>query len=150
MASTPSEKQPEQATPPTPQEIARLARSFSKATDKLLGLCKKGEPMTHAPYRFAAIHAIELYLTAYLQLNNHEPKTIRKLQHNLEQRTDHATKAGLKLRKRTIAHLRELTSTREYVETRYHPTTLKNLTQPNAIIATLKDVEDKVMKVVAH
>jgi len=150
MASMPSEKQTDQATPPTPQELANLARSFSEATDKLLGLCKKGKPLTHAPYRFAAIHAIELYLTAYLQLNNHEPKTIRKLQHNLEERTARATEAGLKLRKRTIAHLGELTSTREYVETRYQPTALKNLTQPNRLIATLKDVEDKVMKVVAR
>jgi len=150
MAAAHGEKQPEKATPPTPQELAKLARSFSEATDKLLGLCKKGQPLTHAPYRFAAIHAIELYLTAYLQLNNHEPKKIRGLQHDLAKRTDHATKAGLKLRKRTIAHLRELTSTREYVETRYHPTTLKNLTQPNAIIATLKDVEDKVRQVVAR
>lgn len=150
MASAPGEKQPEPATPPTAQELASLARSFSEATDKLLGLCKKRQPLTHAPYRFAAIHAIELYLTAYLQLNNHEPKTIRKLQHNLEHRTDRATEAGLKLRKRTIAHLRELTSTREYVETRYQPTAMKNLTQPNRLIATLKDVEDKVMKVVAR
>lgn len=150
MGSTPCENQTDHATSPTPQELANLARSFSEATDKLLGLCKKGKPLTHAPYRFAAIHAIELYLTAYLQLNNHEPKTIRGLQHDLAKRTDHATKAGLKLRKRTIAHLRQLTSNREYVETRYHPAAMKNLTQPNAIIATLKDVEDKVMKVVAR
>lgn len=150
MASAPSEKQPEEATSPTPRELASLASSFSEATYKLLDLCRKGEPLTHAPYRFAAIHAIELYLTAYLQLNNHEPQKIRKLQHNLEGRTTRAIEAGLKLRARTIAHLRELTSTREYVETRYQPTALKKLTQPNRLIATLREVEDKVMKVVAR
>lgn len=150
MESTPTERKPEQERPSTPQELAELASSFSEATNTLLGLCKKGQPLSHAPYRFAAIHAIELYLTAYLQLRNHEPKKIRELQHDLSQRTTKATEAGLKLRKRTIEHLRELTSNREYVETRYRPTTLKNLTQPNAIMATLRDVQGKVTKALSR
>lgn len=128
----------------TPKALVELARSYSKASKRYIGLHKSTESLTQAPYRFAAIHAIELYLTAYLQLNRHEPKAIRELQHNLEERTARAAKAGLNLRKRTINHLGKLTSTREYVETRYHPGALKKLSQLQQLHATLNDVQQKV------
>ena len=140
-------------TTTTPQELVQLAQSYFEASEKFLRPCKKAkksphQTLAHAPYRFNAIHAIELYLSAYLQLNKHEPQEIRDLQHNLEERTTRATKAGLVLRKRTISHLGKLTSTREYVETRYHPAALKKLSQPTQLLATLKDVRLKVEKAV--
>jgi hypothetical protein len=141
----------------TPQELVQLAQSYFEASEKFLRPCKKADKkakksphqtLAHAPYRFNAIHAIELYLSAYLQLNKHEPQEIRDLQDNLEERTTRATKAGLVLRKRTISHLGKLTSTREYVETRYHPAALKKLSQPTQLLATLNDVRQKVEKAV--
>ncbi len=145
----------------TPQEMLELAQSYFEASEKFLKPSKKADKkadkkakkpphqtLAHAPYRFNAIHAIELYLSAYLQLNKHEPQEIRDLQHNLEERTTRATKAGLVLRKRTISHLGKLTSTREYVETRYHPAALKKLSQPTQLLATLKEVREKVEKAV--
>jgi len=135
--------------PTTPKELVELAQSFVAASETYLTLHKKTKSVAQAPYRFNAIHAIELYLTAYLQLNKHEPGEIRDLQHNLKERTARATKAGLVLRKRTISHLGKMTSTREYVETRYHPAALKKLSQPTQLLATLKEVREKVEKAVA-
>jgi len=135
--------------PTTPKELVELAQSFVAASETYLTLNKKTKSLAQAPYRFNAIHAIELYLTAYLQLNKHEPGEIRDLQHNLKERTARATKAGLVLRKRTISHLGKMTSTREYVETRYHPAALKKLSQPTQLLATLKEVREKVEKAVA-
>jgi hypothetical protein len=104
--------------------------------------------LPQAPYHFNAIHAIELYLTARLQLNNQEPQEIGNLQHNLKKRTARATKAGLVLRKRKISHLGKMTSTGEYVEIRHHPATLKKLSPPTHLVATLKDVGKKLEKAV--
>lgn len=132
----------------TPKELVELAQSFVAASETYLALKGKTDPLAQAPYRFNAIHAIELYLTAYLQLNKHEPEEIRDLQHDLKERTARATKAGLVLRKRTISHLGKMTSTREYVETRYHPAALKKLSQPTQLLATLKEVREKVEKAV--
>lgn len=147
MPPTPAEP-PKDMAATTPKELLELAKSYSKASMTYLSAEKSKASLANAPYHFAALHAIELYLTAYLQLNSHEPKDIRDLQHNLEARTEHATKAGLILRKRTVRHLRKLTSSREYVEARYHPAALKNLSQRTQLLATLNDVKDKVEKVV--
>lgn len=130
----------------SPKELVELAQSYVAASEAYLALNKKTSSLAQAPYRFNAIHAIELYLTAYLQLNKHEPQEIRDLQHDLKERTQRATKAGLILRKRTIRHLGKLTSSREYVETRYHPAALKKLSQPTQLLATLTEVREKVEK----
>jgi hypothetical protein len=90
--------------------------------------------LAQAPYHF---NAIKLYLTASLQLNNHEPQEIRDLQHNLKKRTARATRAGLVLRKRKISHRGRMTSTGESVEIRHHPATLKKPSQPTHLLATL-------------
>ncbi len=151
MANTPVVTSREtDAAPISPQELAELARSYAEASRAYLETHKSSRSISQAPYRFAAIHAIELYLTAYLQLNRHEPKEIRDLQHDLEQRTARAIKAGLILRKRTVTHLGKLTITREYVETRYHPAAMPKLSQPAQLLATLNDVQQKVEKAVSR
>ena len=129
---------------PSPQELVELARAYAEAAEQLVERQKKCTAISRAPYRLAAIHAIELYLNAYLRMKNHEPDEIRGLQHDLQQRTERATKAGMKLRKRTITHLGAMTSNREYLLARYQPSAQKSLSQINRLLATLRDVEKKV------
>lgn len=131
---------------PSPQELVELARAYAEAAAQLGERQKKYTPISLAPYRLAAIHAIELYLSAYLRMKNHEADEIRSLQHDLQQRTAKATKAGMKLRKRTITHLGTMTSSREYLLARYQPSAQKSLSQINRLLATLRDVEEKVTK----
>ena len=54
------------------------------------------------PYRLLALHAIELYLNAYLLDRGYAAADVRRLQHDLAVRTERAVRAGLVLRVRTL------------------------------------------------
>ena len=72
---------------------------------------------------------------------------MRALQHDFATRTELAIAAGLKLRRRTILHLRGLSETREYLITRYDPG-LSAASQLNRLAATLEEVAEKVATMV--
>ncbi|TGU42539.1 hypothetical protein EN795_35240, partial [bacterium M00.F.Ca.ET.152.01.1.1] len=105
----------------SPQQIHELAEEYRKAAHQLLPLGRAGKPLTRAPFRLSAIHAIELYLTALLLHRGHNPNQIRKMHHDLSARTEHTTAAGLRLRAKTAKHLQSLSQNREYLVTRYGP-----------------------------
>jgi hypothetical protein len=96
----------------------------------------------------ASIHAIELYLNAFLLNAGHEASRIRGLQHDFEARTDLTVASGLVLRKRTTDHLRAMTGAREYLVNRYGPELTSTLTQLNRLTATLEEVATKVRAIV--
>ncbi|TGV78509.1 hypothetical protein EN792_045415, partial [Mesorhizobium sp. M00.F.Ca.ET.149.01.1.1] len=73
----------------SPQQIHELAEEYRKAAHQLLPLGRAGKPLTRAPFRLSAIHAIELYLTALLLHRGHNPNQIRKMHHDLSARTEH-------------------------------------------------------------
>ena len=135
---------------PYPGESSCAASVFLLAEEYRLAACilrkalRSGEHLSRAPYRLAAIHAIELYLNALLLAGRHEPAFIRGLQHDLSARADRAAALGLCLRKRTIEHLRELARAREYLLTRYDPEGLQKLSQINRLDATLEEIRRKV------
>ncbi|NKK89902.1 hypothetical protein GFL95_01170 [Rhizobium leguminosarum bv. viciae] len=132
----------------TPSDVLRLANEYHQAAVALAGLGRRGDPVSRAPYRMAAIHAVELYLNAYLQNAGHEPSRIRGLQHNMAARTDLCKASGLVLRKRTTAHLRAVAANREYLVTRYGPELTSTLSQINRLAATLAEVAARVCAVV--
>jgi hypothetical protein len=105
--------------------------------------------LSRAPCRLAAIQAIELYLNALLLHIGHEASAIRGMQHDLAKRTDHATAAGLKLRKRTAQHLAAMVGSREYLVTRYGPEMTGTVSQINRLIASLEEVATKVTEIVS-
>ncbi|CDX22391.1 conserved hypothetical protein [Mesorhizobium sp. ORS 3324] len=92
----------------------------------------------------AAIHAIELYLTALLLHRGHNPNQIRKMHHDLSARTKHTPAAGLRLRAKTAKHLQSLSQNREYLVTRYGPELAATASQINRLTATLEEVAAKV------
>ncbi len=128
----------------TPHAICRLANEYRQAAHVLLTLGRRGDPLSRAPYRFAAIHAIELYLNALLLHQGQEPGLVRGLQHNMAARTDMAIAGGLQLRKRTAAHLHAIAGNREYLVTRYGPEMTSTVSQVNRLTATLEEVANKV------
>lgn len=65
-----------------------------------------------------AIHAIELYLNAFLLHSGHDAAQIREFRHNLAARADLAVELGLALRKRTREHLHTMSQSREFLITR--------------------------------
>lgn len=128
----------------TAVEVLHLAEQYRKAARLLLQLGQRGDPLSRAPCRLSAIHAIELYLNALLLHAGHEPSQIRGMQHNLSARTELAIASGLHLRKRTAAHLSAMAGNREYLVTRYGPEMTATISQINRLTATLDEVANKV------
>lgn len=131
-----------------PLDLVRLADEYRQAAVVIARLGRRGEPVSRAPYRLAAIHAVELYLNAHLLHVGHEPGDIRGLQHDLAARTALSISGGLALRKRTAAHLKAMTGSREYLVARYSPELTSTLSQLNRLAATLEEVADKVSSAV--
>jgi hypothetical protein len=128
----------------TPDEIRLLADEYRKAAHLLQQLGRAGKPLSMAPFRLSAIHAIELYLNALLLHRGYVPADIRRMQHDLAERTDLAIASGLTLRSRTAAHLNALAENREYLVTRYGPELSKTASQVNRLEATLEEIARKV------
>ncbi len=120
-----------------------LADEYRCAAEALFQTGRPRQPLSRAPYRLVAIHAVELYLNAFLLAAGHPCKTVRGLQHDLAARTQLALDAKLGLRKRTMEHLFRLSQTREYLITRYDPEAPAG-SELNRLAATLTEVAEKV------
>ncbi|WP_095086206.1 hypothetical protein [Mesorhizobium sophorae] len=128
----------------TAEQILELASEFKNAAVNLLALRRKRNALSLVPCRFAALHAIELYLNARLLLSGSDPKMVRGLHHDFAARTEKAVISGLVLRKRTADHLSQLTGNREYLVARYGPEMTTTLSQINRLMATLHEIATKV------
>ena len=128
----------------TPSQVLQLANEYRQAAIVIAGLGRRGDPVSRAPYRMAAIQSVELYLNAHLLHVGHEASRVRGLQHDMAARTDLCLASGLILRQRTAAHLRAITVNREYLVTRYGPELTSTLSQINRLAATLAEVSTKV------
>jgi hypothetical protein len=131
-----------------PQSIRRLADEYRDAAAPLMERRRHGEPLSLAPYRLIAIHAVELYLNAVLRHHGVDEGAIRALGHDLGARLRLAESKGLKLKKLTTAHLQFLAETKEYVQTRYRPLALATPSQLNRLQATLDEVARKSVAVI--
>lgn len=131
-------------------DLAKLAGEYRGAAETLRPTGRRRAPLSYWPYRLLAIHAIELYLSAYLLERGQTTADIRSLQHNLAERTDRAVKSGLKLKKLTADHLRRMTDNREYLVARYETEPAGGLSQLNRMEATLKEVAKKVEAAVSR
>lgn len=130
----------------SPAQVEALADAYRQAAHALLALGKKGEPVTRAPFRLTAIHAIELYLNAYLLRCGCAAAEIRALQHDLQARAERALANGLRLKRKTAEHLRSMSAAREYLVSRYSPDLVSAMSQVNRLVATLDEVAEKVAK----
>ena len=128
----------------SPEQVFALADEYRRAAHLLVQQGKKGKPLTRAPMRLSAIHAIELYLTALLLKRGRTASQIRGLQHDLGVRAQLAATEGLKLRKRTAEHLHHLSLSREYLVTRYGPELASTTSNPTRLSATLEEVAQKI------
>lgn len=91
-----------------------------------------------------AVHAIELYLNAFLMHHGSDQKEIRRIFHNLAVRADLAKEKGLILRNNTFSHLQTITEDREYLIVRYGPEMADEVTELNRLFSTLDEVSKKV------
>ncbi|RWX12676.1 hypothetical protein EHI42_22390 [Rhizobium hidalgonense] len=124
-------------------EVLNLADAYSRASNVLFSESQKEAPLTIAPARMCAIHAIELYLNAFLRHEGFAPEEIRKRMHSLAEPT---FVAKLKLKKKTALHLEAMTERREYLISRYAPERITEHTELTRLAATLGEVKAKVGK----
>lgn len=124
-------------------EVVALANEYRIAAHLLVQNGRSGEPRSRAPFRMVAIHAVELYLNAFLLQSGHSAGYVRGLQHNLAARADLAVQLGLVLRKRTREHLHAMSQSREFLVTRYVPSGT-SLSEINRMQATLTEVAQKL------
>jgi len=127
----------------SPCDVLALAHEYRRAAEALLPAGRRRAPMSRAPYRLLAIHALELYLNAYLLATGHSPLAVRRLQHDLASRSQRAAGAKLVLKKRTLAHLARLSERREYLTTRYD-CAQAGTSELNRLAASLAEVSEKV------
>ncbi len=123
------------------EDIYDLAIAYHAAAKALFPRATKGAPLSYAPARLCSIHAIELCLNAYLRLKGMENCQIRARMHDL---ADTGFVADLRLRKKTAAHLQEMTQRREYLISRYAPESAGQHTELTRLTATLDEVVRKV------
>lgn len=125
-------------------QFIAMADEYRDAAYALLSQVNRVSMMSSAPARLCAIHAIEMYLSAFLVFHDISHKQVRGLQHDVSQRTTAATQMGLSLRARTRAHLLKIHDQREYLIVRYGPERVGGLSELNRMSATLKEVSTKV------
>lgn len=128
----------------SPAEVLALAAEYHSAAEDLVLKGRPRQPMSRAPARLCAIHAIELYLNAFLLASGDPPEKVRAHFHDLAERANSAVARGLVLRKRTLEHLVRMTEDREYLISRYGPELSNSLSESNRLMATLAEIAKKV------
>ena len=131
----------------TALQMLALADEYRKAAETLLPTGRPGKPLSRAPFRMVAIHAIELYLNALMLSRGLPAAKVRGFQHNMAPRALFA-RTSLSLRQDTISHLFAISESREYLVSRYGAEVPSSLSQLNRLAATLTEVGDKVTKTV--
>ena len=125
-------------------EMLRFAETYHRSALRLLEEARGGDAIARAPGRFCALHAIELYLDAYLRSLGESPCRLRAHGHDLRMRAALAMDQGLALRAKTRLHLIQLTIDREYLVLRYGPDRAASVSEVNRLTATLAEIGRKV------
>ena len=125
----------------TPEQLFRLAGEYRAAAQVLR--TRKVPKGGYATFRLLAVHAMELYLNACLAADGAPAPRIRGLQHDLLKRIGLVRTEKLRLRKGTERHLRTLSSSREYLLSRYQPD-CPQTSELTRFDATLNDLARKV------
>ncbi|WP_425041086.1 hypothetical protein [Primorskyibacter sp. S187A] len=89
------------------------------------------------------LHSVELCLNAYLRHKGVSAGQIRARLHNV---FDPEFAHDLRLRKKTARHLLCVSTSREYLMTRYAPERLADMSQMNRMTATAEEVLKKTGK----
>lgn len=126
------------------EQFVGLADQYLAAAHSLLSQISRKSSLSSAPARLCAIHAVEMYLNAFLLFHGSDHRQVRGLRHDLAQRAVMATEKGLRLRVRTQAHLLKIHDQREYLIVRYGPEQAGGLSELNRMFATLNEISMKV------
>ena len=128
-----------------PADVFALANEYAAAATSLLSEGRGRKRLARNPGHLCAMHAIELYLNAYLPSRSQSPELVRGMGHSLFRKSELAASLGLTLSKRTALHLAGMTHGREYLVVRYAPTAPSEKMSPsNRLVATVAELAKKV------
>jgi hypothetical protein len=130
-------------------EVLELADAFRESARQLLDKDPKRCSKASGPLRLLTIHAIELYLNAYLLASGLDASAIRGLQHDLKAREQLVRDRGMVLRVKTGKHLSDLTVKREYLVSRYDIPDNASLSALSRLTATMEEVRKRAIKQLA-
>jgi hypothetical protein len=126
------------------REILNLAEAYRAAALTLFSTGCRGRSPAAAPARLCAVHAIELYLNAYLRKSGVPAEQIRSGRHDLGERVPQVAALGLTFRTKTARHLVRMTAAREYLIVRYGPEQACTVSETTRLTATLEEVAGKI------
>ncbi|HEY1125778.1 MAG TPA: hypothetical protein VGE65_09095 [Sphingobium sp.] len=132
----------------SPKQIIALAEQYRAAAEILHRDGPRGHARRWAPFRLCACQAIELCLSAALRHAGMEAALVRGMHHKLKERLDlldPAAPLSDKARERLIL----LEERREYLVVRYDAARLNQTLHPDALLATVQEVEAVVRQLVA-
>ena len=138
---TDSPPKPYPGTAASKWQILDLANEYYGAALALFQKAEREAPLSYAPARLCCIHAIELYLNAFLRHEGIGAEQIRRRMHNL---ADPLFVERLGLKRRTAKHLATMTERREYLISRYAPELITEHSELDRLSATLVEVMAKV------
>jgi hypothetical protein len=124
----------------SPAEVFRLAETYRVAAMALL------DNKADRPSRLCALHAIELYLNAFLLSRGEPAAAVRAREHDLGSRCAAARARGLVLRRKTEQHLLTATERREYLVARYDAGEAAQMSRLNRLTASLAEIAAKVRR----
>ncbi len=130
-------------------EMLRFADSYHRSALALLDGARGRDAIARAPGRYCAVHAIELYLVAFLRGLGESPGRLRAQGHDLRMLAALALEGGLALRDKTRQHLIRLTTDREYLVLRYGPDRVASVSELNRLTASLTEIAQKVRRAAA-
>lgn len=129
----------------TAADLLVLADEYASAAARLLAESRGRKRLARNPAHLCAIHAIELYLNAYLLHRGQPPELVRAMQHGVDRKAELAVSLGLLLTKRAAVHLAGISAAREYLVVRYAPSTpLESLSPSNRHMAIVGELARKV------
>jgi hypothetical protein len=123
--------------------LFNYAASYRSAADAL-GTVKFNATHPHAPRNFLYVHAIELYLKAFLRVSGHSVKDIEKLGHNWRRLQSAFARASGFLEDEDVEVLAILASTNASVRFRYIETGLMRFPTTPALARTAKSLNETV------
>lgn len=139
-----------ESTPPYPganagaPEMLNLAAAYERSARTLIEAGRGGDAVGRAPGRYCAIHAIELYLDAFLRAAGETPCRLRAHGHDLGRRAELAIDRGLVLRQKTRLHLVQMSRQRDHLVVRYGPECIDAVCELNRLLASLTEIAGKV------
>ncbi len=144
MDGGPSPATAQADTEATPQDVLAVAGSYAEAADHLFAQHRTAKPDLNMPARLCALHAVELYLHAFLRFRGASAKQIRARSHSLWHEEFNKV---LDLDPKTRQHLQDLSSERVYVSVRYPIDHVSRPCPINRMERTLEAVREKADRI---